>query len=188
MQLAGIILFAASIVALVIAWIIGRYILTGVIWAHIAFIGVAIVLMIAGGTGTVLKVKQIKEAFSYRQWPTTMGKVISSKVVGDRGYRPEIRYEYRIEGKTYQNTSHLNLPNFGGRINRLDAAETTVESYPEGKRIKVYYNPFEPENAYLNISPPAWVYLQGATYLTLFMVGSVLLLLHFVARQRQQSL
>jgi hypothetical protein len=100
---------------------------------------------------------------SQRRWPSTTGWVISSKIVGERAFHPIIRYKYKVNQQNYTNETHLDMPGFGGKINRLDAAENIIHEYPEGKPIIVHYNPHSPNISVIKTSAHVSVFLKLST-------------------------
>jgi hypothetical protein len=116
-------------------------------------------------------------------WPDVQGEVISSEVAGSRAFHPEIVYRYEINGREFRNTSHVNSPGFGGKTNRLDAAEKIVAKYPPATRITVYYDPNSPGRSYLRRGITYGIYLQLTFGIMLFGSGIFLLIPVFKKRQ-----
>lgn len=106
----------------------------------------------------------------YKTWGRVTGTIVSAKVIGIRAFRPDIQYEYLVEGTRYTGTSFLNVPGFGGRSNRRDAAHKLVNQFGPGKKLTVFFNPQKPKNSLLKISPPYSVYVQLAFAATFFAV------------------
>ena len=104
------------------------------------------------------------------QWPSTTGTIIISDVIGERAFRPNLVYTYEVAGQVYRDSSDLNMPSFGGRNNRRSAAETMAGMYPVGSTVVIHYQPEDPANSRLRVSPPWSVYGQMG-------FGGVLLLL-----------
>ena len=116
-------------------------------------------------------------------WPITAGVVDTSKVAGKRAFRPIITYGYFVNGKAYQDSTDLDVPGFGGRMNRLDAAETLAKQYHKGKELAVYYNPENPHESLLRAGPSYTDYLAISLGALLAMTGLVLYLLHYFPRK-----
>jgi hypothetical protein len=85
------------------------------------------------------------------QWPTTRGVISVSRLqVGYlkqlKGYWPDIQYDYRIGGTQYHGTQlsfnrvHLAVQ---------EASQRTLDPYPVGKVLSVYYDPKNPDFAVL---------------------------------------
>ena len=80
-------------------------------------------------------------------WPTTTGKVLKSRVEvsgGDHAsVNPRVVYEYEVRGQTFQNDQVRAGDKFM-RVSSSRDAYDTVDRYPVGARISVYYNPANP--------------------------------------------
>ncbi len=95
-------------------------------------------------------------------WPSTRGKVIHSSVQSSgRFYSPDIRYEFKVGGKSYASS------NFdASQLETGDELEPEkiVRRYKEGTKITVYYNPRNPADCVLKtgIGWPLLIMLFGA--------------------------
>ncbi len=82
-------------------------------------------------------------------WPQTAGTVISSTVqvsarAGHRDEHPLVFYAYQVAGVVYQ----------GNRVRRSGnglAAAATVDRYPAGSPVVVYYDPSNPGHSALEL-------------------------------------
>lgn len=91
-------------------------------------------------------------------WPTAPGTVLQSWVRESRStdsdggdsysYHPEVHYQYQVMGTEYQGSKIAFGPKVGGR----SRAEKTIEKYPAGANVTVYYQPDNPANAVLERS------------------------------------
>ncbi len=108
------------------------------------------------------------------QWPSVTGRVTESRV--DDAHlettKPILRYHYEVGGTTYVGFR----ASFSGYGVSRTAMEAVVKPYPQGSRVRVYYNPRNPASAVLdNTAPSDWLYwfmfgvgfLVLAAYLTL---------------------
>jgi hypothetical protein len=93
-------------------------------------------------------------------WPSVTATVVESRVIGERAFRPLIAFDYTVDSTAYRDTSDLNMPSFGGRTNRLSAAENMAKEYPVGSEVTVHYNPADPGDARLKVSLPFSLYAQ----------------------------
>jgi hypothetical protein len=121
-------------------------------------------------------VTQEAQAGASRAWPSTQGRIISSYVdvtnnKGTSSYWPRVTYEYKVgdlllEGDRVQ---------FGqnGSARKPDAV-TTVEKFPPGRIVPVFYNPRAPEISCLLPGK-----FESVTYVPLFF-GPFLFLFGFV--------
>jgi len=85
-------------------------------------------------------------------WPSVEGKIVFSRVerVWHPGqsptYYPQIQYVYLVEGKEYRGKVVF-FSEYG--TGSTAGAQATIDKYPEGKIVAVYYNPKDPQNAVL---------------------------------------
>ncbi|MFH2044887.1 MAG: DUF3592 domain-containing protein [Pseudomonadota bacterium] len=133
----------------------------------IALVGIA---FISYGIGEISKAKESVN------WPTVSGTVITSKTEERKStegsgsskktrtyYVAIIQYEYQVEGTSYTS----NRVSFGGQ--KRGSARTLVNKYPEGKSVKVYYDPDDPEIAALEPG------MEGGSYF-LPIFGAIIIL------------
>ena len=106
-----------------------------------------------------------------RQWPATIAEVTDSKVLGNRAFYPQITYQFKINNNIYRKNTDLSTPGFGGKRSRYDTAEIIVSEYPQGKKVKVYYNPQDPHDSYLRIGPYWSDFVQFSFGLVLYGIG-----------------
>ncbi|WP_336336613.1 DUF3592 domain-containing protein [Haloarcula brevis] len=66
---------------------------------------------------------------------------------GNRYYRPNVTYTYRVDGRTYTGRDVA----FGTDVdtNQRDRAARVVSNYDEGSSVTVHYDPDDPADAYL---------------------------------------
>ncbi|NOG43900.1 MAG: DUF3592 domain-containing protein [Calditrichaeota bacterium] len=94
------------------------------------------------------------------KWSTINGVILDGKVVGERAKRPELAYNYHVDGVTYTGYSDLATPSFGGKNYRDQSSRAVVSKYEKGDSIHVFYNPQNPEQSVLKILPKWSSYLQ----------------------------
>ena len=121
---------------------------------------VGIVLIVAGSTLMATDIEQLREYRNRRHWPTATATIIVSTVVGERAFRPNLVYEYSVDEVVHTDSSFLDMPSFGGRRSRNDAAEKKASEYPVGTEVPVHYNPNNPAESHLKITPPWSIYGQ----------------------------
>jgi hypothetical protein len=86
-------------------------------------------------------------------WPGTMGTVLMSSVQTKHTGKnlsiyPVVVYQYQVNGQTYQNqTIKAGEQYFNVRI--MGQAQETVNKYPIGAQVMVYYNPANPQDSAL---------------------------------------
>lgn len=102
----------------------------------------------------LLQVKHLEQYVLLRGWSAVPGVITDSRVVGQRAFRPEIVYEYTVDERIYRDSTSLDPPGFGGRNAKRDAAEGVSSEYPIGKSVIIHYNPVDPSDSRLKITPP----------------------------------
>jgi hypothetical protein len=118
------------------------------------------------------------------KWPVAQGVITVSRLqVGYvkrmKGYRGEIRYQYRV-GSTDYNGSRLSFERVHLAVE--DAWQKVIDDYPVGKTVNVYYDPEEPSFAVLEpglIGELAPLYQTNLGFLVLFGAGLLIALYKF---------
>lgn len=89
---------------------------------------------------------------SAQAWRTTTGRVLKSRVEVSGGettsVHPMVLYAYEVNGRTYQ-SSQLRPGDSIMRVSSSQNAYATVDRYPEGAIVQIYYNPDNPQEAAL---------------------------------------
>ena len=99
---------------------------------------------------------EIKGAYESRHWPSTPGTITSSSISKQTRrdsnhrtrttYYPRVQYQYQVDGK-HCTSDRIE---FGGASGGTRSkAKKLVDRYSPGKKVKVYYNPRDPEYAVL---------------------------------------
>ena len=121
-----------------------------------AFITIGVVIAVRG-VGTVI------EAFRSTDWPLTEGSVTASGVDMKNDaidterrtralrYSPAVSYSYDVDGTTY--SSDL-LGFIRVWTDDESDAQVTVQRYPVGQTVTVYYDPGDPSRAVLDPGVP----------------------------------
>lgn len=127
------------------------------------------------------QIQRIKNAQASLSWPSTEGKIISSRVeskistnsgkqrISTTSYFADIMHEYTVRDKEYSSK----IISFGN-YNSSDRsrAEEIVNRYPDGKKIQVFYNPSDPDNSVLEPGIPISIYVFIAIGVLLLIFGS----------------
>lgn len=96
------------------------------------------------------KAKAVKQASL--AWLQTMGTVIKSRVEVSGGEHstvsPRVIYTYEVNGKLYQ-CDQIRAGDKFWSVNSSQTAYETIDRYPEGLDVTVYYNPANPNEATL---------------------------------------
>lgn len=134
-------------------WLFGG----GTIFVVIISIGISILCTILPIAGIVwFLYSRRQKANTIRQasqtWITTAGKVIKSRVEVSGGevtsVYPRVIYEYEVRGRQYQN-DQIRAGDKYWASGTSQEAYKTVDRYPEGQDVTVYYNPENPAEASL---------------------------------------
>ena len=85
-------------------------------------------------------------------WRTTTGRVVLSRVEVHGGETtsvvPVVQYAYDVNGRTYQ-SSQIRAGDSIMRISTSENAYATVDRYPTGAIVQIYYNPDNPQDSAL---------------------------------------
>lgn len=173
-------LLAAFLVATTLVVLLVRFRQRGTAKSVIFVLGV--VLLIAGIVASYFEVARLVDARVRMNWQTVKGIVLQSGIAGERALRPQVIYQYEVNGTSYTGESDLGAPPFGNKRKRLEAAEKIVAEYPEGKAVTVYYNPEQPSHSTLIARVPWNFYMQIALAVTGALAGAVLLMIFGVKR------
>ncbi len=107
-------------------------------------------LVLFGSALVVLAVADIKKRLTTARWPTTDGTVVESKVnQSGKYYSPDISYTYRVDGKKYTSSRFSISQTESG--NPLPS-QRAVKRYPPKTKVRVFYNPENPEEGLLEPS------------------------------------
>jgi hypothetical protein len=111
----------------------------------IPFVIVAVVLLVIAMRGNA-------QASASKNWESTTGQILMSQIEmrrrsGRAGMSPfpVVVYEYMVMGQRFQS----NRISFGNDIGGSMVASPTVNRYPVGSTVTVYYNPANPAEAVL---------------------------------------
>lgn len=125
-----------------------------------------------------------KEAEIAKAWPRVQSRIRKSEVAqnyreGTTLYYAEIEYEYRVKGVSYSNDV-ISIGGDGGTSNRKYIAglckKYRINSMPE-----IVYNPNDPSEAYLDLSPST---RQGSIFggIIFLIAGAFILLIFYLVR------
>jgi hypothetical protein len=147
-------------------------------------LALGLALGVAGVILVAVQARGVAENRKLRNWPTVTGTVISSEVIGIRAFRPNIVYEYVVGGETYRDSTSLNPPSFGNRNTREGEATALTEEYSVGREVLVHYDPQQPSNSLLRISPDWAIYGKMGLGGTLFGIA-IFCLLGYLVQKRE---
>ena len=113
-------------------------------------------LLILGGLGYFLY-KRNQQSMAYRQstqaWQSTTGTIMMSSVQssysgGSHSTYPVVVYQYEVRGQRYQ-SQRIKAGEQFLNVRISGQAEATVQKYPIGSTVTVYYNPSNPAESVL---------------------------------------
>jgi hypothetical protein len=123
-----------------------------------------------------------KKSAAVLAWPTAAGSLDSAEVVTRRSsgttskghsttrvsYEPVVRYSYSVDGKEYKGRNIGMTTVSGGK----GAAEKRVGNLKSEKGLKVYYDPKDPKESYLDpkADGSVWLFFVGAALIVLGIV------------------
>jgi hypothetical protein len=150
-----------------------------------AALAVFVVLGILGG-GIYLIYREYRQATVYR---SVDGRVLSSELatrhiqsakIRPAAFTPKVRYKYQVDGQDYEG-SRIRM--YKENSSNKKAMARMQERYPEGSRVKVYYDPDDPSTAVLE---PGFTAISFAILLVGFF--GVLLAAFLLLKCRQGSI
>ncbi len=142
-----------------------------------------IILTLGGFWIIFYSTNTIQEAYPKKDWPVVTGKVQSAEIKGDRAVRPEVKYNYSVSNIEYTGSTDMKMPAFGGRLNKMDAAEKIAAQFIAGKDITVYYDPADPGVSQLTTAVPATSFIQLASGLIFYTIGISFVILSMLYRK-----
>jgi hypothetical protein len=146
-----------ALISLVLFGLVG--ISFALIWRKLTFkvtpvaLSLGVLIWISGLLLVFWQVRELRDYASMEAWPSVAGQVIRAQVVGVRAFRPNIVYRYQVGDQSFLDSTDLDQPGFGGRNNKRNAAETIIASYPPGREVVVHYDPRQPNDSLLRVSP-----------------------------------
>lgn len=136
------------------------------------------VLVTAGGIVlSLVASEKVSDALARMSRPVTEGTVISSRVVGERSFAPEIVYAFFVDSVRYTGSTDRHVPLFGNKRRTREVAEKEVSAYPPGRTVTVFYDPVNPAESTI-MPEPRWNHIaQAGLGVFLCFGGTVLILL-----------
>lgn len=106
--------------------------------------------------GALFFASEVWESRSSAAWPHATGVIVASYTEKTCGgarttlrWEAKVRYEYRVEGRAYVGGRVTNMRIYCDR-NRDGAIGWLQNHFPRGKVVEVYYDPSDPEAAFLH--------------------------------------
>lgn len=98
-----------------------------------------------------------------RSWKPVQGQVVFSKTVKQAGgWEPVVRYQYDVNGKSYESGNRNTSGGWGTQD--AGAADMIVSDHPKGSAVTVYYNPSNPGEAAIEVG-------LGMTHIIFALIG-----------------
>jgi hypothetical protein len=152
---------------------------------------ISLVLLVIAFVFLLRRLMKYRQAISKVKFPAVEGVILSASVHedireydNDDGsrtssvrYIPKIKYAYNLSGKRYENDRNSLLK--ADEFFRAEDARSFTGQFPEGKIVKVYYDPASPADSFLDNSLDVSM-IDAKTW---FAIGTLLVLalvLHFV--------
>ena len=105
-------------------------------------------------------------------WKKTEGEIIRSeikkneKIVAYDYYYPIIEYKYNVNGKDFI-SNKIFLTDIASDYKTI---KKIVDKYPIGKKVKVFYNPFNPKEAVLKRNFHTGMFIQSLVFFSMLSV------------------
>lgn len=156
------------------------------------FLRYLLLLIAIGGLAyAALGFLSLSEATQNERWPTVEGQIVTNEVQeferakGDgstyKTYKAVAGYRYEVNGKFYLGS---NLSIHQAERTLKGVAETELEPYQVGTKVKVFYRPDDPNQAVLRSSDTVGAYQAISAGLC---IGLVCLALFFIGFRRPQK-
>lgn len=144
-------------------------------YATAALAGLLAVALIAAAGRALMERKRraVRQAYVRDSLPSTVATVVASTVedIGrplqsPRLYRPRITYRYEVRGREYRR-SHVMPTSYtlGRGSATFDESTRIAAQYPPGRRLRVSYDPENPQGAVLDVPAPAGTWDLGTPLL-----------------------
>jgi hypothetical protein len=112
-----------------------------------------ILILFAGILLIVFSANDITDSLVRQSWPVMMASIISTDIIGERAYSPQLSCEYKVDGKVYTLTTDLKTPGFGRKKTRRQTSEIILKDFPVGSKVQIKYNPANPAEAFIRTGP-----------------------------------
>lgn len=121
---------------------------------HLAAIVGAFVFSAAAFAIEVMTIRDFVRAVQIQYWPTTEGIVTHSELIEEPGikrrFEARVEYDFEVAGRAF-NASGIRTRGTG--TEHRFVAQSTVDAYPIGKQVTVYFDEANPGRSYLEAGP-----------------------------------
>lgn len=143
------------------------------------------IFVVAGAISLIFGARQLQDAKESEDWPTAGGTILSVAVKkhttrhssgsgpsrSSTSWAVDVEYEFEVDGAKHQGDRLA----FGQvSFNKRREAQAKADEYPEGREVKVYYNPEDLSKSCLEtgIKTGVWILLGLGT--VFFVVGTIM--------------
>jgi len=138
---------------------------TNWLWAQGPERTVRLIIIVVGALAILLMVLGLVgfRAGSRARYSTSVdGQIVSSRVTeyadkqGTLRYRPMVVFAYSVDAARFM-SNRITVPSYDS--SRRDDAERVVRRYPPQATTRVFYDPYDPEQAVLEPGANPWVFI-----------------------------
>lgn len=148
-----------------------------------SLVGLIIVTLVCAGVGSFftfyLGLPMYRRALASTSWPTTDGRIQTSRVETSRDnkgktrYTSAVQFAYEVQGQNYE--SAYVWPSGGYSSSSESEHRKVVERYTPGKQVKVFYDPQKPEFGILEPGVTSTNYIVLIVGVMFFLAGLVMI-------------
>lgn len=110
------------------------------------YVLILVFFTITGIIATIWGWMIIAKARKSKTWPSVEAEIVKSRRgLEQNDLLPEIIFSYAVEGRGYTKTQEFPADLTPDK----EFTDSFLKKYPEGARVQVYYNPYDPEQATL---------------------------------------
>jgi hypothetical protein len=119
----------------------------------------------------IYSANDITRSFERQSWPLINANVVSTSIIGERAYSPQLSCNYLVEGKEYTLITDLKTPGFGRKKTRRQTSEIILNDYPIGSKVQIRYNPENPGESFIRTGPYWSDYMKISLSVLLSVLG-----------------
>jgi hypothetical protein len=147
--------------------------------------------LIAGANVMFFGLRSMDRAKASTEWPSVRGVVVLSEVDSRGGHRgtsyfAEVLYDYEVDGAKHC-SNRIGYGDYG--YSNPNEARKTVNRYPKGKEVDVFYMPEKPEESVLEVGIHIRTYFLPTFGAVFFLagLGMIVFLPKLRAKQAEQD-
>jgi len=134
---------------------------------------ILVLFIVSGVVVTLWGWHNIDKGRKTRHWPSVQGTIKESSPPLESDYfTPHIVYAYQVAGQEFQR--RYRFP--GGTLPSEELVATTLNTYPQGKNVAVFYDPENPGHGLLQAGPckDDWFVFAIGVFTLVFGLGLLL--------------